>query len=185
MLHSLLFFYSWSHEYNGSIMLPCIVSCIFLAGMDTKHCTRWIFPTWDLEVKQSVSPGPKLKGVLLHKAAFFNILNTYSITDMPTNTQTQLWNDDNFSCIVHCFKWTTKINLVKPYMTIIGTHYLTCNYDKTYSYLAKRIHSASHTWQLVTKWTPVSTSAAARNSRNVCPCVPVQNICRQSTRNAD
>lgn len=50
VLHML--FYSWSYEYNGSIMLPCIVSCIYLAGMDTKHCTHSIFPTWDLEVKQ-------------------------------------------------------------------------------------------------------------------------------------
>lgn len=92
LLHSLLFFYSWSHKYNGSIMLPCIVSCIFLAGMDTKHCTRSIFPTCDLEVKHIVSPGPKLKGVLLQKAAFFTSktlipLLTCHLTHTHTHTQ--------------------------------------------------------------------------------------------------
>lgn len=86
LLHSLLFFYSRSHEYNGSIMLPCMVSCIFLAGVDTKHCTRSVFPTWDLEVKHIVSPGPKLKGVPLQKAAF---LTSYQLT--RTHTTMKQW----------------------------------------------------------------------------------------------
>lgn len=74
LLHSPLFFYSWSHEYNGSIMPPCIlpaVSCIFLAGVDTKHCTRSIFPTWDLEAKHNVCPGPELKASYFKKQHFF------------------------------------------------------------------------------------------------------------------
>lgn len=68
LLQSLLFFYSWSYEYNGSIMLPCILSYITGAGMDTKGCT---FPIWDLEVKHSNSPWPKFKGIIVQKAAFF------------------------------------------------------------------------------------------------------------------
>lgn len=62
---SLLFFYSWSHEFNGSIMLLCIVSCNSLAGEDTKQRTCTTLLSWDLELKHSNLRWPKLS-TLLH-----------------------------------------------------------------------------------------------------------------------